>query len=169
MLPQIDDIAQVADGDGPLLAHRPADARDEPAEVLFVLVQPAPLVTHLERLGVDLGDHPDRARNHRRLGLRAAHAAQAGGDEQPAFETLPGFQAQVDAPGVEQRDRRAVHDPLRADVHEASGGHLSVRGHAQGRHAIVVRPGAIVGNDHAVGQDESWGLRVRREQTQWMT
>ena len=60
-----------------------------------------------------------------------AHAAQAGGDEQPPLQVAVLWDAQLEASGVQQGVERAVHDALRTDVHPAAGSHLSVVGHAQ--------------------------------------
>ena len=127
------------------------------------LVDPALLVALLGGLGVDLGRDADHAGDVARLGLCAAHAAQAGGDEERGALIA---RLRVQALGVEHGDGGAVDDALRTDVHIRAGRHLAILRDAQGVVAFPVVGLRVVGDHHAVGDDHARGILVRGEESE---
>jgi hypothetical protein len=104
----------------------------DPAERLVErargLVDVARLEAALDARGIDLDREARGARHGRREGLRAAHAAEARGED-PA--PLPGVRivrslGEVGLPGGDEGLVRALQDPLRADVDPRAGRHLAV-------------------------------------------
>lgn len=112
-LPEGHDVAVEADGDGLPVLLGELRARDALLRVRDDLVHPALVVPLLERGVVNLGDDADAASDLGGLGLRARHAAQAGGHVNDALDVAL---VEVLARGVEHRDGRPVHDALGADV-----------------------------------------------------
>ena len=93
---------------------------------------------------VDLDAERDAAGHGDGQRLRAAHAAEAGGEHEPAGEVA----AVVLLAGGGERLVGALQDALRADVDPAAGRHLPVHRQAQGVEAaelVPVRPVAAPG------------------------
>ncbi len=167
-LPKVDDIADVSQRNDLFPADCLPDTGHQFIQRFMQLVDPTLLVAFRGRLGVDFGDNRHDARNIARLGLGAGHAAEARRDEQHATcvaaavrETLAG--------GVEHGDGGAVDNALRPDVHVGSGGHLPVLRDAEGVHPLPIVGLRVVGNDHAVGDDDARSVGMRRKQTERMT
>ena len=93
--------------------------RERALEVVAAVLQVALAQAPLDPLGIDLDDERRRARQHAGQRLRAAHAAEAGGQHEPALQRA----AEVLAPGGHERLVGALQDPLRADVLPGAGGH----------------------------------------------
>src|SRR4029434_4614570 len=96
-LPEIDDVAQIAERAALRFPARALDPRQHTIQVRLVLLEPALRVTRAHSLRVDLGDHPDRARDHGGLRLGAAHAAEPRAHEDTAREALALRHAQIPA------------------------------------------------------------------------
>ena len=81
----VDDVGDEADGDR-LAALLGAEHELERAlEVVAALLQVALAQAPLDALGIDLDDEGGRPRQHAGQRLRAAHAAEAGGQHEPAL------------------------------------------------------------------------------------
>ena len=87
-------------------------------EIVGHLVQVARLQPPLDAVRVDLDVEAGRAGQGRGQRLRAAHAAQAGGEDRAAGEVR---RAPVLLAGGRERLERALEDPLRADVDPRAG------------------------------------------------
>ena len=165
---QIHDIAVVGDGAGGLFRQMRLRQRQRLRQGSGSGADPALREAGVDAAVVHLGDQRHRAGDLRGLALRAAHAAQTGGNEQaPRKIALPG-DAQFEPPGVEQRVEGAVDDALGADIHPAAGGHLPVIGHAQRRRPVEVLLVVKGAHHQAVGQDDPGRSFVGAEQTQRM-
>jgi hypothetical protein len=111
------------------------------------------------RDGIDI-DPEDRGIVHRRRErLRAAHAAEAGGEDEASRER---------AAEVLPRDRaeglvRALHDALRADVDPRARGHLAVHHEALPLELAEVLPGGEAADEVAVGDEHARRVRMRAE------
>ena len=120
------------------------------------LIDPTLLVTLLSSERIDVGHDTDYLGDVASLGLSTAHATEARGDEEGdgVLGTTGGIVHHTTG-GIEDRDRRAVDDALRADIHIGTSRHLSVLAHAEGVHALPVVGLGVVGDDHTVGDDHS--------------
>ena len=89
------------------------------------------------RLGIDLDAEDRRAGHRRRQGLRAAHAAEPGGEDRP-----PGEIGRPEVLLARRGERlvRALQDPLRADVDPAPGRHLAEHRQTLAPRAAGTRP-----------------------------
>eukprot|EP00754_Rhynchopus_humris_P038081 Rhum_TRINITY_DN20769_c0_g1::Rhum_TRINITY_DN20769_c0_g1_i1::g.172175::m.172175 len=159
-LEHLDDVADVAHGNRLALGRRRLHEVDGLVDVLRQVCAPPLLEALLRRHRVHLRHDRGHTCDHARLRLRAAHAAETAGDElhagaRVAVEVLPR--------GVHDGDGRAVHDALRADVHERARRHLAVLRHAEGVHALVVVLRRVVRDHHAVRDHEARCVHVRRE------
>jgi hypothetical protein len=94
------------------------------------------------------------AGHHRRQGLGAAHAAEAGGQE-PAVGEIA---AVVLAAHLHEGLVGALNNPLGADVDPGAGGHLAVHGQALAIELVEVVPGRPV--RHQVGVGDQHARRV---------
>ena len=167
-LPQVHHIAHIGQGNHFLARYGLFDAGDEPVQVLMQFVHPALLVALLRCLGVDFGRHAHHARNVARLGLRAAHAAQARRHKEQRPVILSASKGSHPAGRIHHRNGGAVYDALRAYIHVTSGRHLAVLAHAQGVQALPVVRLGVVGNHHAVGHNHPRSVLVAGEQAQRM-
>ena len=151
VLQQIDDVAVEGDradfAAGCLflrhlkgLFRRPGDPPDPP---LFM--------ARFDPRQIHFGGYRYTAGDVRRLGLRAAHAAEAGGDVEPAFE-FAALRAELDAARVEDRVVGAVDDALRPDVHPAARRHLSVIRDAELHRAVPLLLIVKEADHQAVGE-----------------
>lgn len=75
--PQVDDVAQISERHRFFVGDRLLDAADQDIEVVGGLVQPALVQALVQGSRVDLRDHTHCSGNHRGLGLRTTHAAEA--------------------------------------------------------------------------------------------
>ena len=137
----------------PLLG-RPLDDRERVVEVLGLNVDIAGAQAKFDagRAALD-GEH--RSAGHR-CGerLRAAHAAEAGGENPSA----PQIAAIVPAPHLGEGLVGALHDALRADIDPRAGGHLAVHHQALAIELVEAVPGRPV--RHQVGVGDQHARRV---------
>ena len=91
--------------------------------------------------------------------LRAAHLAQAGGEDELALERGPALLARQAAEGL----IGALEDALGADVDPRAGGHLAVHDQALLLPAVEVLLGGPMGDDVAVGDQHAWRVLVGAE------
>ena len=113
----------------------------------------------LDARAVDLGDQADPLVHGHGERLGAAHAAEAGGDGEPAGERA----AEVLAGGLGEGLVGALEDPLGADVDPRAGGHLAVHGEAEPLQPAELVGGGPVGHQHRVGDQHPRRLRVGLE------
>ena len=110
------------------------------------------------RISMRLGWHSiaeQRGAGHRRgQRLRAAHAAEAGGQDPPAGEVA----AVVLAAHLDEGLVGALHDALAADVDPRAGRHLAVHHQALAIELVEVLPGRPV--RHQVGVGDQHARRV---------
>ena len=83
--------------------------------------------------------------------MRAAHAAQTGGEDPFAAQIA----AVVLAAGFDEGFVSALHDALRADVNPAAGGHLAVHRQAFGVQFVEVFPSGPVRHQIGIGQQHA--------------
>ena len=165
--PEVHDIAHISQRYDLFCLDSLSDTGDQFIQCFMQFVDPPLLVAFLRRLGVDLGNNAHHPRNVTRLGLGSRHTAEARRDEQhPARIGAP--RREAFARGVHHRDRRAVDDALRPDIHIRSCGHLPILRHSEGVEPLPVVGLRVVGDHHAVGHHHARGVGVRREQPQRM-
>ena len=168
VLQQIYDVAVVGDGDRLFLLHVLLGPLEYLIQVVADQADPALIVTGLDAAFVHFGEHTHGPGDFRRLGLSAAHAAQAGGDKELTGQVAFGRNAQEFPSGVEDGVEGAVDDALGPDVHPAAGGHLAVVGHAHffGNLPIV----DVVEHTHhqSVGEDNTGSVLLGGEQAHRM-
>ncbi|MPM96204.1 hypothetical protein SDC9_143362 [bioreactor metagenome] len=168
-LQQVNNIAVVGNRDG--LARRSCLLRagEDLVQIARNQIDPALVGAGLDAGGIHLRKHADRTRDGCGLRLRAAHAAEAGGNEYFALEVTFRRNAEIFAPDAENRVKRAVDDSLRANIHPAAGGHLPIVGNA---HLLGDLPivDVIKHADHqCVGEDHARGIGLARKETNGMT
>ena len=61
-----------------------------------------------------------------------------------------------------------MDDALRSNVHIGAGCHLAVLGYTKGVEALPVVLRGVVRDHHSVGHDDSRGVLVAREESEWM-
>ncbi len=103
------------------------------------------------RDAVHLGDQADALVHGHRQRLRAAHAAQPGGDRERARQGA----AEVLAGALGERLVGALKDALGADVDPRAGGHLAVHGEAEPFQAPELVGGGPVRHQHRVGDQDA--------------
>ena len=87
--------------------------------------------------------------------LCAAHAAQSGRDEEMSAQVTVLRYAQLHASGVKQGVERAVHNPLRTNVHPSAGRHLTVVGDTHLCGDLPVGEVIELSDHHRVGYDHA--------------
>ena len=105
----------------------------------------------LDPLRIDFDDQRDAAVHRDRERLRAAHAAEAGGHDQPAAQVA----AEVPAADRGQRLVGALQDALRADVDPAARGHLAVHRQAAVFEIAESIPGRPRRHEQRVGDQDA--------------
>jgi hypothetical protein len=91
--------------------------------------------------------------------LRAAHAAQARGEDPAARHAA----AEVLAAGLDEGLVGALHDALAADVDPRAGRHLAVHHQALAIELVEVLPGGPLGHQVGVGQQHARRIGVGAE------
>ena len=168
VLQQVHDVAVVGNGNSSAFAHGFVGLVEGFVHVVCHAAHPALAEACLDARAVHLGNDGRRACHFGRLGLGTAHTAQAGGDEQPPPEIAVLWDAQLEASGIQQGVERAVHDALRADVHPAAGGHLSIVGYAQLHGGVPVFLVVIESHHQGVRDDDARGFGMGLEESQRM-
>ncbi len=169
IIQQIDDVAVESDGPGRAGIHGILC----PGERLFFrlhhFTDPALVMTGLDPGRVDFSDDPDPAGDLHGFALSSAHAAQTGRDEELSGQIAFIGDPQHQASGVEQRIVSSVDDALWADVHPASGRHLTVIGHAQCLGPVVVVQIVVHADHQTIGDDDSRCFGPAVEQSHGMS
>ena len=91
------------------------------------------------------------AGHRRRERLRAAHAAEAGGEN----PSSPKIAAVVPAAHLDEGLVGALHDALRADIDPGAGGHLAVHHEPLAIELVEVVPGRPVRHEVGVGDQDA--------------
>ncbi|MPM49461.1 hypothetical protein SDC9_96191 [bioreactor metagenome] len=165
---QIYDVAVIGNRNAPARTLCMQRERKHLVQIVRNHLHPTLIEPGLNTGAVHFRKHANRAGDVRGLGLRAAHAAEAGTHEHLARQIPVRRHAKVLSAHAENRVERAVDDSLRADVHPAARGHLPVVGNAHllGNLPVIE---VIEHADHQrVGQNNARGFRPAREQSQRM-
>ncbi len=101
-----------------------------------IFAYPSLVITGHQAGFIYLCNNGHRTGNFRRLALGAAHAAQTGGNKQPAGQIFLLGDTQFQPASVQQGVKGAMDNALGADIHPAAGGHLPIVGNAQCRRPI---------------------------------
>ena len=135
------------------------DRREGLVEVVRELVDVAGLEAAPCTGLIHLDDERGAAVHRDRQRLRAAHAAEAGGDRR-----RPGQRAaEVLARGLGEGLVRALDDPLGRDVDPRAGGHLAVHRQAGALELAELLPGRPVRDEVGVGDQHARAVGRRAE------
>ncbi len=139
------------DRHGDLRALRLLDQRERFVERRRVLVEVARRQAFLDARRIALDREHRRAGHRRGERLRAAHPAQAGGED-----PLAGEIAAVMLPAeLGERLVRPLHDPLRADIDPRTGRHLAVHHQPFAVELVEVLPGRPMRDEVGVGEHDA--------------
>ena len=134
-----------------------AQPREGVVEVGGALVEIAGADATLDALQVDLDAQRRAAEHGDGQRLRAAHAAEPGGDDEAAREGA----VEALAGGGREGLVRALEDPLGPDVDPGPGRHLAVHHQPGGVELAEVLPGRPVGDEVGVGDEHARRRLVR--------
>ncbi len=149
-------MPQQGDGDGFAFGGVFFDARQRVVQVVGLLVDVAGAQAEIDAALLAFDVQRAGAGQRRGQRLRAAHAAQAGGQHPAALQVaVVMLAARLDEGFV-----GALHDALAADVDPAAGGHLAVHGQAFGVQFVEVFPGGPVRHQVGVGDQHARGVGV---------
>ena len=144
---------------GFLSRHDLLDHRERLVEVFGLRVEVAGLQPHLDAARLALDGEARGAGHRRRERLRAAHAAEAGGQDPAAGEIA----AIVLAADLDEGLVGALHDALAADVDPRAGRHLAVHHQALAIELVEVVPGRPVRHEVRVGDQHARRVGVGAE------
>ena len=144
-------VAEEADGFR-LAGPGPArDHRERLVEGVGAFVEVSGADAEVDGVGVAFDREAGGAGQDRGERLRAAHAAEAGGQDPAALEVA----AVVLAAGLDEGLEGALHDALGADVDPGAGGHLAVHHQALAVELVEMRPGRPVRHEVGVGDQDA--------------
>ena len=170
--PKIHHIANVSQRDGLPLCNSFFYPRDEFVQVRMEFVHPSLRIALFGSLGVDFGCDAHYSGDISRLGLRAGHPSETGGNEQHAAAVVcvGGTElAQLLSGRIHHRNGSAMHDALRTDVHITAGGHLPVLADSQGIETFPVVRFGIIRDHHSVGHYHAGCVLMTGKQPQRMS
>ena len=152
-------VAEQRDRDGLALLRRPFDDRERVVEVLRLDVDIARAQPEFDARRAAL-DRKQRSARHR-CGerLRAAHAAEAGGEDPSASKVA----AIVPASHLDEGLVGALHDALRADIDPRARGHLAVHHEPLAIELVEAVPGRPVRHEIRVGDEHARRVGVGAE------
>ena len=153
-------IPEEADRQSAALRRRSPHPRQRLVKRSRRLVQVARLETPLDARRIDLDAEASRTGHRGGERLRAAHAAQASGQNRPSREVGG---AEVLLPGGCERLVRALEDSLRADIDPAPGGHLAEHRQTLGLEPPELLPGRPLGDEQRVRDQDARRSGVRAE------
>ena len=154
-----EDLGGVAEqADGGRLGRR-ADDVERLVDAGRAMVEVAGLEALLDRAFLDFDGDAMGAGHHRRQRLRAAHAAEPGGQDPFAAQIAAIMLAAHFGEGLE----RALDDALRADVDPAAGGHLAVHHQALAIELVEHLPIRPFGDQVGVGDEHARRVAVGAE------
>ena len=139
------------------------DERERVVEVARLLVEVARAQAEVEArlLALDVQRHGPGERGGQ--GLRAAHAAEAGGQDPAPAPPSTLSAAEVLAAGFAEGLVRALHDALAADVDPRSGRHLAVHHQALAVEFVEVLPRCPLRHEVRVGDQHARRIGMRLE------
>ena len=114
---------------------------------------------HIDAGGAAFDRQARGAGHRRRERLRAAHAAEAGGEN----PSSPKIAAVVPAPHLDEGLVGALHDALRADIDPRAGGHLAVHHEPLAIELVEAVPGRPVRHEVGVGDQHARRVGVGAE------
>ena len=169
-LPKVNYVAHVCERYGFFTFDGLADAGDELVQVIVQFIYPSLLVALAGGLRIDFRRYAYHTGNVARLGLGARHTSQTGRHKEHPASVVPAYASlfELFAGCVHNGNGSAVHNALGADVHVRSGGHLPVLAHSEGVEFLPMVLRGVIGDDHAVGDNNTWRILMRGEQSQWM-
>ena len=135
------------------------DALERVVEVRRPLVDVTRRQAALDAGRIDFDDERDPAVHRHGERLRAAHATEAGGHDEPAAQRA----AEVASRQLGERFVRALQNALGADVDPAAGGHLPVHRQAAIFEIAEMRPRRPGRHEQGVGDEDARRPRVRAE------
>ena len=147
------------DGNRAAFGRVALDAREGVVEIGGLLVDVARLQAEIDAALLAFDVQRARARQRRGERLRAAHAAEAGGQHPAAFEIA----AVMLAPGFDEGLVGALHDALAADVDPAAGRHLAVHREALRVEFVEVLPARPVRHEIRIRDQHARRVLVRLE------
>ena len=148
-------IAEQADRHRLPLSRGALDDRQRLVEAAGLQVEIARAQPHLDRDGLAFDREQRGARHGRRERLRAAHAAEAGGQDPLARKIA----AVMPAPDLDEGLVGALHDALAADVDPGAGRHLAVHHQALAIELVEMVPSRPM--RHQIGIGDQHARRVR--------
>ena len=152
-------VADQTDTDRASRSARLFHQRERIVEVPRLLVEIACPEPHFDARRLAFDREHRRARHRRGERLRAAHAAQARGQDPLVREVT----AEMLAAGLRECLVRALHDALTADVDPRPGGHLAVHHQALAIELVEVLPRRPLRHQVRVGDQHARGVGVRLE------
>ena len=158
-------VAQQGDGDGLAFLGVLGDTRQGVVEVGGLLVDVAAAQAEVDADLLALDVQRAGAGQGRGQWLRAAHAAEAGGEHPTAGQVA----VVMLAAGFHEGFVGALNDALAADVDPAAGGHLAVHGQALGIQFVEMLPTGPVRYQVGVGNQYARGVAVGLEHADRLT
>ena len=158
-------VAQQRNGDGLAFLGVLGDARQGVVEVGGLLVDVTAVEAEVDADLLALDVQRAGAGQGRGQWLRAAHAAEAGGEHPTAGQVA----VVMLAAGFHEGFVGALDNALATDVDPAAGGHLAVHGQALGIQFVEMLPAGPVRHQVGVGDQHAGGVAVGLEHADRLT
>ncbi len=158
-------VAEQPDRKRATVARCVPHARERILQRLSRLVEIPRLEPTLDARRVDLDAQDRRACERRRQWLRAAHAAETGGQDCAPRERR---RAEMLLPGGRERLVRALQDPLGADVDPRARGHLAEHGQPLRLESPELVPGRPFRDEQRVRDKDARRRRRCAEDRDWL-
>ena len=152
-------VSEQADRDGLTLGVAGFDHRDRFVDAVRLLVEIAGAQAHLDAARLAFDREARCARHYRRERLRAAHAAEAGGEQPAPCEAA----AIMLAAHFDEGFVSALNDALTADVDPAARGHLAVHHQALFIELVEMIPVRPFGDEVRIGEQHARRILVCAE------
>ena len=149
------------DADRAVLLLRSLEARERGVEIVGALVDVARVEALLDARGIDLDGEARHPRHRRGERLRAAHAAEARGEDPQVSGALRPLDVRLTR--GDEGLVGALQDALRADVDPRAGRHLAVHDEALLLELAEVLPGGPLADEVRVRDEHARGVGVRLE------
>jgi hypothetical protein len=144
-------IAEQADGQRRLFAAAVLDHGERLVEIAGLRIEIARAQPHLDAARLALHGEAGGARHGRGERLRAAHAAEAGGEDPSAGEVT----AIVAPADLDEGLVSALNDALRPDIDPGAGRHLAVHHQALAVEFVEVVPGRPMRHEIGIGDQHA--------------
>ena len=125
---------------------------------------PALIQTGLNPGSIHFCDDGSAVGNFSSLALSTAHAAQTGGNKQPASQVAVFRNPQFHTASVQNGVEGTMDNPLGSNVHPAASGHLPIVGNAHFFCDFPILQVIVFTNHQAVGDDNPGSFRFGMEQ-----